>query len=88
MVGIGTDSVPVQQGLDPSNLHIKGMLARGGFAICYRATYKGEGEVAVKVIPRKATDAHAEYCLQAFVHECLLLQGISHECAPRSCTAP
>lgn len=70
-----------QQGLDPASLRIKALLAKGGFALCYRATYQGDA-VAVKIVPRHASDAHSEYCLQAFVHECLLLQGLRHEYDP------
>jgi hypothetical protein len=78
MAAMGTLSVA---SLDPSALKLTGYIAKGGFATCFRAKYKND-EVAVKVVPRCAKDAHAAYCFQAFLHECLLLQHMDHPYAP------
>jgi hypothetical protein len=84
VVAAGMDSFSLQD-LQQSKLCIKSMIAQGGFATCYRATYEGEA-VAVKVIPRHAdaSDQHSRYCRQAFFHECLLVAGLKHEYAPRA----
>eukprot|EP00892_Ulva_mutabilis_P004446 jgi/Ulvmu1/2373/UM130_0004.1 len=64
--------------LQPDQLQLRALIARGGFATCFRGTHEDQ-VVAVKVVPRLTADTHNRYCFQSFLHECKLMQDMQHE---------
>lgn len=65
--------------LAPESIHLRALIAKGGFATCYRGVF-GDRVVAVKVVPRLSSDMHTRYCFLSFLHECKLMQDMDHEC--------
>lgn len=70
--------------LAPDSIHLRALIARGGFATCYKGTYQNQ-VVAVKVVPRLTSDNHSRYCFQSFLHECKLMQDMDHQYDSSSC---
>jgi len=63
----------------PERIHLRTLVAKGGFATCFKGTYEDQ-VVAVKVVPRLTADRHTRYCFQSFLHECKLMQDMEHGC--------
>lgn len=69
--------------LAPESINLRALIARGGFATCYKGIHKNQ-VVAVKVVPRLTSDSHTRYCFQSFLHECKLMQDMDHQYDPSS----